>query len=170
MMYFRVTSRGTPRAPWIRSAMSRVEAPPEAHPPVAADWPSICAMDLRAFGADRAALLRLLAADGPGAVVPGQGRAIRAWGFARRGSQASYVGPLVAADPEAAEAAARSLLAALPPGEVCWDILPDNAAARRLAEGLGFRVARELTRMYLGEEMNPGEVGRVYGAAGFELG
>jgi hypothetical protein len=50
------------------------------------------------------------------------------------------------------------------------DTATDDTPAARLAEDLGFSVARRLTRMYLGEKMNPGEVGLTYGIAGFEFG
>ena len=142
-----------------------------------ADWPAIASMDIQAFGADRLALLKHLSADGPAAVLPSSpstpssaGGPLRAYGFARRGSRASYLGPLVAHDADAVQIIARTLLAGLPAGEVYWDLLTENLPGVRLAESLGFRTVRELTRMYLGETMDPGEVDLVYAAAGFELG
>jgi GNAT superfamily N-acetyltransferase len=134
----------------------------------AADLGAMAALDLKAFGANRAGLLKSFLGDGFSAIVTGPGG--RACGFARRGRQASYLGPLVAENPLVAQQVASSLLAQLPAGQVYWDVLPDNAAARQLAESCGFTVARRLTRMYLGDTMNPGEVGLVYGVAGFELG
>ena len=137
--------------------------------PIAADdWSSIAEMDGRAFGADRLALLKLLATEGHSAVVEGGG-AIRAYGFARRGFHASSIGPVVAADRKAAQGLALVLLARLPEGDVYWDFMPENAPCKELAESLGFTVARQLMRMYLGE-MNPGQVDMIYGGAGFELG
>lgn len=133
------------------------------------DWAAIAATDGRAFGADRLRLLRLLAADGPSVVVEEGGR-LGGYGFARDGHEARFLGPIVATDAAVAEHLATDLLATMPAGNVYWDLLPDNRAARNLAERLGFSAARRLTRMVLGETMNSGEVCRVYGAAGFELG
>jgi GNAT superfamily N-acetyltransferase len=124
-------------------------------------------LDLRAFGADRAALLRSLRRDGFFAAIPGQGGG---YGFARPGAEAAQLGPLVAANPAVARRLVADLLRQLPPGRVFWDLLPDHAAARQLAEVLGFSVARRLTRMCLGDKMNSGDTSLVYATAGFELG
>jgi GNAT superfamily N-acetyltransferase len=133
------------------------------------DWPAIAKCDLVAFGADRTELLRLFANDGPSAVVR-SGDDLLAYGFAREGFHASFIGPLVAVDTQAARAVAEGLLAQLPDEDVYWDLMPDNEAADQLAASLGFSVARRLTRMYLGDKMNPGDVGLIYGAGGFEVG
>jgi hypothetical protein len=124
-------------------------------------------LDRRAFGADRTALLRSLRRDGFFAAIPGQGGG---YGFVRPGAQAAQLGPLIASDPAVARHLVDALLSQMPAGQVYWDLLPDNAAARQLAEALGFSVARRLTRMCLGDKMNSGDVSLVYAAAGFELG
>jgi len=139
-----------------------------ARPIQAADWMAISALDLRAFDADRIELLKRLAGDGPAGVV-GDAGAVRAFGFARAGFEASFLGPVVAADGQAAREVVLSLLDQLPEGRVYWDLLPDSAEAVRLAEALGFAPARKLTRMHLGET-HPGRVELVYAGAGFELG
>ncbi len=132
------------------------------------DWASIAEMDRTAFGADRLALLRLLDQEGRSALVESAGT-VRAYGFGRKGFHASSIGPVVAADAEAARNVILALLATLPAGQVYWDLMPDNVPCRELAESLGFTVARRLVRMYLGE-MHPGQVEMIYGGAGFELG
>jgi GNAT superfamily N-acetyltransferase len=137
-------------------------------PITADDWPAIAEMDRNAFGADRVALLKLLDREGHSALIEVGGQ-IQAYGFGRSGFHASSIGPVVAANPEAAREAVWRVLAPLPDGDVFWDFMPDNGPCRELAESLGFTVARRLTRMYLGE-MNPGHVHMIYGAAGFELG
>lgn len=132
-------------------------------------WPAITECDQVAFGADRLALLKLLNAQGGAAVIRASS-GIKGYGFARRGFHASYIGPIVAVDAAAARDVILTLLAALPDGEVCWDILPDNVSAKDLATSLGFTVHRRLTRMYLGEFIHPGDLTLIYGTAGFELG
>ncbi|MBI3946139.1 MAG: GNAT family N-acetyltransferase [Armatimonadetes bacterium] len=140
-----------------------------ARPIAPDDWPAIAARDRTAFGADRMDLLRQLAADGPALALGPVGNP-DAYGFARPGFLAPSLGPVVAADEAAARAVIHALGAALPPGPVFWDLLPDNAPARGLAESLGFAVDRRLTRMVLGAETHPGDVSQVYAAAGLELG
>jgi len=146
-----------------------VAARREACAIAAGDWPAIAAIDRAAFDADRLELLKILGGEGPAAVVS-EGSRVRGYGFARRGYNASFVGPLVAADAEAARAIVETLLAGLPDGDVFWDVLTDNTAGKELAESLGFTAARRLIRMYLGSHVHPGDVKLVYGAAGFELG
>jgi len=132
-------------------------------------WSAIARLDDQAFGADRLELLKLFARDGLSAVVEASD-GVQAYGFARTGFHASFVGPVVATRPQAARSVVESLLADLPEGNIFWDILPDNTAAAQLAESLGFAVARRLMRMYLGRRAHPGETNMVYGAAGFEVG
>ncbi|MDH7568185.1 MAG: GNAT family N-acetyltransferase [Armatimonadota bacterium] len=142
---------------------------PSARPLAPEDWPSLALRDEAAFGADRLDLLRLLAADGPAAAAGHVGEP-RAYGFARRGYQASHLGPVVADDPETALSVIQTLLAHLPEGPVFWDLFPENKEARRIAESLGFTATRQLTRMYLGDDPHPGVPTRVFAATGFELG
>lgn len=133
------------------------------------DWPVIAQLDAEAFGADRLALLHALAHEGFSAVVANDS-GLQAVGFARLGFEANFLGPVIARDLATARRAVSSLLAALPAGNVYWDLLPDNRSARQLAEDSGLIIRRELTRMYLGHENITGTVDRVYGCAGFELG
>lgn len=145
------------------------QAPAGVRPIRADDWPALAAIDRVAFGAERIDLLKALAEEGPSVAVE-RAEQILAYGFARRGFNAGFVGPIVATDPAAAREAVEALLAGLPEGEIFWDIMPDNHAACEIAHALDFSVARRLTRMYLGDRMNPGEVDLIFGAAGFELG
>lgn len=135
------------------------------------DWNSIAALDLDVFGADRLRLLKLLAKDGVTAVVKTSGR-ITGYGFARPGFHASFLGPMIAGDPSAARLLAEALLSRVSGNgaPACWDILVDNASAQTLAESLGFKAARKLTRMRFGALRHPGKAAMVYGAAGFEMG
>ncbi|MBN2583461.1 MAG: GNAT family N-acetyltransferase [Planctomycetes bacterium] len=133
------------------------------------DWPDIARLDEQAFGADRIDLLKHLAGEGPAFVLPGEG-GVRAYGFVRPGYHAASLGPMVALDEQAARAVAEALLADLPQGELYWDVLPNNAAAVRLAESYGLTVARRLTRMVLGDTNHVGRTEWIHAAAGFELG
>ena len=189
----------------LRGQLAALQMHPQVRTLRPADIAALAALDRTAFGADRTVLLAALALDGE-AVLLGEASAPRGYGFARAGYLATYLGPIVARDPEAAQAVVETLLARLhlaatrhagqrhvaprpaaastPPtrspedaaDNVFWDVLADDAPAGlptqagRLAEALGFSVARRLTRMYLGEKMNPGEVGLIYGIAGFEFG
>jgi len=135
-----------------------------------ADWPAIAELDRVAFDADRVELLRIFANDGPAVIFQSPANPCRGYGVARKGFHASFLGPVVATDAEAARAVVAALLGQLPDGEIFWDVLPDNAACKELAESLGFTVARRLIRMYLGQHIHPGDVNLVFGAAGFELG
>ena len=132
------------------------------------DWPAIAAMDLAAFGADRMELLKSLRREGPSAAIEQSGR-LNAFGFGRSGQNAAFLGPLVATDGRAAELLTHSLLAQMPPGDVYWDLLPNNATAKTMAESMGFAPVRRLTRMYLDANVT-GHVGSIYGAAGLEFG
>lgn len=133
------------------------------------DWTSIACCDLDAFGADRLRLLRLLARDGTTAIAK-TSQGTRGYGFARRGFNASFLGPIVADDMDTARRLTTTLLARLPDAAVCWDVLPDNMPARELAESLGFCIERRLMRMHCGTPTRPGMVKVLYGAAGFEMG
>ncbi len=148
------------------------EPDPSARPIGDGDWKAIARCDDAVFGADRSALLKHLADEGPSAIVsgPGEGRDIGAYGFARPGFCGSYLGPVVAADGQSARRVVLALLAELPEGELYWDVQPDDAQARCLVEAMGLVVDRKLTRMVLGRKVNAGQVNRVFATAGFELG
>ncbi len=159
-------------APICRCLGPRIERETGALPAIGAnDWPEIALLDREAFGADRRRLLELLARDGLTAIIKSSER-VQGYGFARRGHDASFLGPIVAEDAATAERLAVALLAALPESnpKVYWDILFDNVAARDLAESLGFRVARTLTRMRYGVMPNSGRLRATFGASGFETG
>lgn len=135
------------------------------------DWKNIGCLDLDVMGADRLRLLKFLAHDGVTAVMK-SAQEVQGYGFARPGFNASFLGPIVAKDIDCARSLALSLLAKLPRGSdgVYWDVLTDNAAARELIESLGFRIERRLMRMRCGVPERPGELKKIFGAAGFETG
>lgn len=130
--------------------------------------PAGCAeLDRQVFGADRTGLLEMLSRLGV-AAIPGEGYAM-----ARPGSRAAYFGPCVSRRPDAVRGLLAWFLAAHAGRLVYWDLLPDNAAAVRLAREFGFEPVRRLVRM-----VRPGAPGpplahddsRVFAIAGFEYG
>jgi GNAT superfamily N-acetyltransferase len=124
-------------------------------------------LDRAAFGADRSALLEVLAPLGS-ASIPGEG-----YGMGRAGTRAAYFGPCVSRTPEAARQLLRWFLAQHPGEAVYWDLLPGNAAAAELAGEFGFAPLRRLMRM-----ARPGHPGagfirndcHTFAIAGFEYG
>ena len=90
----------------------------------------------------------------------------------RPGRNAAYFGPCVAASECAARTLLEWFLAQHGGGPACWDLLPDNTAAVRLASESGFSRARTLTRMVLGRGRavpRPDSPG-IFAIAGFEYG
>lgn len=140
----------------------------ERVPEVAADpWEAEPALDGRAFGADRTALLTNLAR--------GEAAGVRGGGYAmgRPGSKAAYFGPCVARSAEVAGYLLRWYLARHPGEAVYWDILTVNEEAVALAKQHGFEPARRLTRML--RALRPGaklaaDNSLVFATAGFECG
>lgn len=99
--------------------------------------------DHAAFGADREAWLKRLAADS--VVISSD----NGFGMLRRGRQADYLGPVSAAAPDVAEQLIGELLPNVS-GTVFWDIPAPNEDALVMATALGFQPVRELTRMWMG--------------------
>ena len=72
----------------------------------------------------------------------------------RQGHRASYLGPLIAANPQTAASIVDELLSSVA-GRVFWDVPQPNPDAVRLAEQRGFSRVRDLERMWLGEPSSP---------------
>ena len=128
-------------------------------------------LDRQAFGADRAELLATLAPLGAASLGGDQGEG---YAMARAGSQAAYFGPCVSRGPEGARELLAWFLGRHPGEPVCWDLLPANTEAVRLARASGFAPLRRLVRM-----VRPGIPGapplthndsQVFAIAGFEYG
>ena len=125
------------------------------------------ALDRQAFGADRSALLNVLAGI-ESASITGLGYAM-----GRPGSNAAFFGPSVAQSIDAARELARWFVGRHPQENIFWDVLPANAQAVELARELGFAPARKLVRMSLADGNAPPLANRdelVFAAAGFEYG
>lgn len=159
-----------------REARPRVDAPREGAGAVVArplrdtDWPSILAIDRPAFGADREALLRWLAARLPAAAhVAERGGRLTGFVFGRDGREASQVGPLLADDDETASALLDAALSRLD-GPVYVDLTDRHAQLLPWLQSRGFVFQRPFTRMLHGMPAVPGDPSRIVLVAGPELG
>ncbi|HWV98636.1 MAG TPA: GNAT family N-acetyltransferase [Candidatus Acidoferrum sp.] len=128
-------------------------------------------LDVAAFGMSRRALLVALAAQSSVALVLEiKTGSIAGFGFARAGSQALYLGPVVADSAKAGVVLIEALIAHNPGEVVYWDIPDPNGAAVSLAQRYGFNVQRPLLRMFLGKNVSPGDPRRQFALAGPEVG
>lgn len=128
--------------------------------------------DRRAFGADRSELLKALL-DGAGAALSlsvGDGGGLRGYALARRGSQAAYVGPVVAEDIETVAFLLGDLLGRLGNGQVYVDLNTTFEGGAREVAALGFIKQRELIRMRRGQMSAAGTSRSVFAIAGPEVG
>ncbi len=145
--------------------------PAQVRPLRDADWPAIAALDRPAFGADREALLRALAARLPHAaqVAERDGR-LAGFVLGRDGREAAQIGPLVADDAGIARALLAAALASVE-GPVYLDLAErHDAPLLPWLQAQGFAVQRPFTRMLRGLDACPGDAGRVVLVAGPELG
>jgi GNAT superfamily N-acetyltransferase len=128
-------------------------------------------LDASAFGVSRQRLLSALASQSRSALVlePEPGRPV---GFAllRPGSQALYLGPVVATSAGAGLSMTEALVARNEGQTIFWDIPDENTAAVEWAEQHGFVFQRPLTRMFLGENLAPGDPRQQFALAGPEVG
>jgi ribosomal protein S18 acetylase RimI-like enzyme len=120
-------------------------------------------LDVEAFGADRATLLRQLTFRNPPIT------AADAYCFARNGTRARYLGPCVAREQKAARLVIEQCLRESPESDWYWDLLIANKNALELATEFGFVPRRRLERMVLGNTIKKNDQ-LVYAIAGFELG
>lgn len=151
---------------WRRSHAFQVKESREVRLLAEQDWPSVLELDAQAFGCDRAPLLERLRARSRtfACVFPGKGFLL-----GREGRLATQLGPIVAADEDAASALA-AFAAAQIEGQVIVDALDRHRRfAARLGE-LGFAVERPYTRMALERDELFGEPRRCVAIAGPELG
>ncbi|MEQ1805744.1 MAG: GNAT family N-acetyltransferase [Burkholderiaceae bacterium] len=159
--------RREPRAAAPASAAS----PAVTRPVRDSDWPAIAALDAPAFGADRQALLRSLAARLPGAarVLEAKNGRLRGFVFGREGREASQIGPLLADDMASAQNLLHDVLGTMT-GPVFIDLLDRCTALMPWLEQQGFSVQRPFTRMVRGALSAPGDPSKIVLVAGPELG
>lgn len=136
-----------------------------------ADAARLDSRDAQAFGTPRRGLISALARQSHCVLTcerAGDGET--GYGFLRKGSRASYLGPVVAANCRDGIALIEALLAQAGESRVFWDIPDLNLAAVDCATRHGFAVQRSLTRMRLGENCCTGNPLQQFAIAGPELG
>jgi GNAT superfamily N-acetyltransferase len=151
------------------SAVAKPRGRDQFQGPAFASPAEVAALDRKAFGADRSRVLgRLLDC------FPESLRAENGFALARPGSGAQFLGPCVAEDAVTARALIETLLDRHAGQAVFWDVLPENAAALRMARELGFACKRRLIRMVLGDSDQAaptrGDPVLQFATAGFEYG
>ncbi|WP_431274046.1 GNAT family N-acetyltransferase [Variovorax ureilyticus] len=145
--------------------------PAQIVPLRAVDFDLPRADDRRVFPASREAFLRswISMPESTGLAWMDQGR-LAGWGLIRRCREGRKIGPLVAENPDVANALFEALCASVPAGETIYvDIPLPNADAVTLAEAHGMQSVFETARMYAGPAPAC-ELERVYGITTFELG
>lgn len=115
---------------------------------------SFPAFDQEAFGAIRGKLLTRLATVEAASL-----------GDAFAMGRGNRFGPCVSQSKESALMLAQWYLARHPNERIVWDLFPEN----NIAEALGFRLSRRLTRMRRGPELRE-DRSLIYAGAGFEFG
>src|SRR5690606_8769943 len=134
------------------------------------DWPGVLALDARAFGCDRAALLeRLRERSRAFACVAVEGGRLAGFLLGRDGRIATQLGPIVAED-EATAVALTARAAASVPSPVIVDALERHETFAAWLAANGFGRERPYTRMALGQERLFGDPARTFAIAGPELG
>jgi GNAT superfamily N-acetyltransferase len=125
-------------------------------------------LDIEAFGVLRAPLLSRLATLATASVVVRDEQGPEAFGFIRPGSNASYLGPVVAQNAALAQGVIEQLLTQAE--AVIWDIPDPNEHARGWAAKHGFQPVRSLARMTIGTRARVARPLHQYALAGPELG
>jgi GNAT superfamily N-acetyltransferase len=139
---------------------------PNLREALAEDLPNILALDQAATGAPRDKLLARLLTEASRAIVYERNNEITGFGFARAGSLASYVGPIVATDP----AHGQQIASALANGKIFCDLPDCHSAATAWAKSQNLTPQRTLTRMYLGENVQPAAPETYFAIAAPDLG
>ena len=128
------------------------------------DLPQIAALDLCAFGADRAPLLRSLFQRAPEAAQCTLRQEHPAFCLGRHGSRLSQLGPVVAETVEQASSVCKAVLAAWVGRAVVVDVPASQETFLAWLCERGFEIQRPFTRMCYGAPL-PQPAGGVYSFA-----
>jgi GNAT superfamily N-acetyltransferase len=158
-------------APAIPARPGTAASPGGAEQMDRADMAQIVELDAQAFGADRRAVLTALGGRDPGFcfVVRDIG-GILGYLIAREGREAVQLGPFVARNPSVADQLLGALFGAAPGRRIFVDLPAPNRDGGKILARHGFTLQRPFTRMRLGENGPPDQVGLVYGTSGAEKG
>ena len=115
------------------------------------DLAEVLRLDRDVFGADRAALLRMLRQDAPGyAIVTRQGSRLDGYAFGRHGFSVDHLGPIIARDERVARRLVGHLLASHPHVAFLLDVPRGSAAWVAWLGDVGFREQRGFVRLVRG--------------------
>lgn len=135
------------------------------------DAKSVDELDSAIFGASRLKMMVALVRDSIFTLVHASSSgAIEGYGVLRVGARAFYLGPVVAKSAPVGRALIVALATRVTGKSIYWDAPDPNASVVELPEQLGFTRQRTLTRMYLGENANPGNPQMQFAIAGPETG
>ncbi len=138
---------------------------------VEGDLPAVCRWDRAVFGADRSRLLAALLARAPEcAWVVGGAAGLRGYSFGRPGHLYCQLGPVVAADLEAARDLAAGCFSCIPSRKVAIDASAAAGEWLVFLRSVGFVEERCFARMYLRGYVPPGVPSAQYAIAGPEFG
>lgn len=155
---------------WNRQASAIAPEPP-SRTPGAIDLKSLLDQDSEVFGADRSALIRSFVETRPERfVVSSLGASRPDYGLTRPGTVADHIGAWVADEPTGAAAVLEALVGRSSAPRMIADVPSDHPFAGRLLHASGFRIARDLTRMYRGPWETPPLAGDVCAILGPEFG
>jgi len=134
--------------------------------------PTVYALDRLAFGADRRPLLDSLINDSPVAplmVMTPKGQ-LDGYALARPGSNAFYVGPVVAMSKESALSLFDGMLSQLAGKKVYLNFHTGFGIDSKVLSQRGFVKKRDLIRMRFSQESSAGTSNLIFGIAGPEVG
>ena len=155
---------------WQRSGASPTPVLTSFRHATDADFDAIDQLDAESFGVNRRRLLKGMVRDSSRVLVAYDGPKLTSYGVVHDGARASYLGPMSVTSSEQGRNIAAAVLAELDQSRpVFWDVPDPNFAAVTEATQLSFVVQRELTRMYLGENVSC-RVEQLFGIAGPEVG
>ena len=137
--------------------------------------PAVIELDTKAFGTDRSVLLHALLGDTQSSLLPlislsPFNGTLDGYAFARRGSNAYYVGPVIAKHMKAAMDLLNGMLGRLRNQKVYFDYSSKFGIPSGYFTRLGFEHQRSLTRMSLGGSASSATSQLVFAIAGPELG
>jgi GNAT superfamily N-acetyltransferase len=140
-------------------------------PATAADLDAMAAIDGRASGLDRRAMIEWLRQGAPEfACVSTTDDALEGFVLGRHGHDFCHIGPVIAASAEAAGALVAACLQARPAHRFIVDIAESRPGWRARLETIGFSVQRPFARMYRGDWRPLEEPELIHASIGPEFG